>query len=139
MTSRNPTDEPSVQGTVMKEANDESSSAIGCEVWMNLGPSMSREHLTDRHKPARGNGDSKSGRTVGAGLQRASHSMPQKFLAIFCRANSAHTPEYPCKVLLRFEAAGHRDVQDTPLGRAQHFLRALYPMTHNKVMRGLAG
>jgi len=53
----------------MKEANDESSSAIGCEVWMNLGPSMSCEHLTDRHKPARGNGGSKSGRTVGAGLQ----------------------------------------------------------------------
>ena len=32
MTSRNPTDEISVQGTVMKEANDENSSAIGCEV-----------------------------------------------------------------------------------------------------------
>ena len=32
MTSRNPTDETSVQGTVMKEANDENSSAIGCEV-----------------------------------------------------------------------------------------------------------
>jgi hypothetical protein len=31
-------------------------------------------------------------------------------------------------VLLRFEAAGHRNVQDTRLGGAQHFLRALYPM-----------
>src|SRR5258708_14442114 len=77
MTSRNPTDETSVQGTVMKDANDESSSAIGCEVC-------------------------KSGRTVGEGLQSGSHSMPQKFLAIFCRANSAHTAEYPCKVLLCF-------------------------------------
>jgi hypothetical protein len=37
MTSRNPTDEASVQGTVMKEANDENSSAIGCEVERDLG------------------------------------------------------------------------------------------------------
>jgi hypothetical protein len=65
--------------------------------------------------------------------------MPQKFLAIFCRANSAHTAEYPCKVLLRFEAADGRDVQDTPLGRAQHFLRTLYRVTQNKVMLSLAG
>src|SRR5258708_5768229 len=64
--------------------------------------------------------------------------MPQKFLAIFCRADSAHPSEHACKVLLRFEAAGHRDVQDARLGRAQHLLRALYPLTQNKVMRALA-
>jgi hypothetical protein len=29
---RNPTDETSIRGTVMKETNDESSSAVGCEV-----------------------------------------------------------------------------------------------------------
>src|SRR6267142_5516577 len=100
---------------------------------------MSCEHLMDRHKPARGRSGSKSGRTVRAGLQSARHSMPQKFLAIFCRADSAHPAEHPCKVLLRFEAAAHRDVQDTRLGRAQHLLRPLYPMTQNKVMRALAG
>jgi hypothetical protein len=65
--------------------------------------------------------------------------MPQKFLAIFCRAGSAHPAEQACKVLLRFEAAGHRDVQDTRLGRAQHFLRTLYPIAQDKVMRALAG
>jgi hypothetical protein len=74
-----------------------------------------------------------------AALQNASRSVPQKFLAIFCRAYSAHPAENPCKVLLRFETAAHRDVQHTRLGRPQHFLRALYPMTQNKVMRTLAG
>jgi len=59
--------------------------------------------------------------------QSASHSMPQSFLAIFCRADSADPAEHPWKVLLRFEAGGHRNVQDTRLGRAQHLLRALYP------------
>ena len=46
---RNPTDEMSIQATVMKETNDESSAAIGCEVWMKLGSPMSCAHLTDRH------------------------------------------------------------------------------------------
>src|SRR6267154_6737410 len=98
---------------------------------------MSCEHLMDRHKPARGRSGSKSGCTVRAGLQSARHSMPQKFLAIFCRADSAHPAEYPRKVLLRFEAARNCDVQDTRLGRGQHFLRTLYPMTQDKVMRAL--
>jgi hypothetical protein len=39
--------------------------------------------------------------------------MPQKFLAILCRAGSAHPAEHPCKVLLRFEAAGHRDIKES--------------------------
>jgi hypothetical protein len=52
----------------MKETNDESSSAIGREVWMKLGSSMSCEHLADRHKLARGSGGSKGGRTVRAGI-----------------------------------------------------------------------
>jgi len=52
----------------MKETNDESSSAIGCDVWMKLGSSMSCEHLGDRHKPARKSSGSKSWRTVRAGL-----------------------------------------------------------------------
>ena len=69
----------------------------------------------------------------------ASHSMPQKFLAIFCRAGSAHPTEHSCKVLLGFEAAGYRDVQDTRLCRAQHFFRTLYSVTQDKVMRALAG
>jgi hypothetical protein len=33
----------------MKEANDQSSSAIGREVGTKLGSTMSCEHLTDRH------------------------------------------------------------------------------------------
>ena len=65
--------------------------------------------------------------------------MPQKFLAIFCRADSTHVAEHSRKVLLRFEAAGHGDIQHTRLCRAQHFLRTLYPMTQDKVMRALAG
>ena len=90
-------------------------------------------------QPVRGSSGSKSGRIVRAGLQSASYSMAQKFLAIFCGAYSAHLAEHPCKVLLRFEAARNCDVQDTRLGRGQHFLRTLYPMTQDKVMRALAG
>ena len=81
----------------------------------------------------------KGRRSMGADLQNASRSVVQKFLAIFCRADSAHPAEHPGKVLLRFEAAAHRDIQNTRLGRAQHFLIALYSMTQNKVMRALAG
>src|SRR3981081_3292859 len=85
---RNQTDETSIQGTVMKGATDWCASAIGCEVWMKLGSATSCELLTGRHKPARGSGGGKSGRTVRAGVQNASHSMPQKFLAIFCGTDS---------------------------------------------------
>ena len=74
-----------------------------------------------------------------AALQDASRPLAQEFLAIFCRADSTHPAEHPCKVLLRFEAAAHRDVQDTRLGCTQHFFRALPPMTQNTVMRALAG
>src|SRR5580692_1197744 len=64
--------------------------------------------------------------------------LAQKLSAIFGRARSAHSAEHPCKVLLRFEAAGHRNVQDTRLGGAQHFLRALDSLADNKLMRALA-
>jgi hypothetical protein len=90
-------------------------------------------------QPVWGSNGSKGGRTVTAGLQNASRSMAQKFLAVFCGAYSAHPAKHPCKVLLRFEAAGHRNVQDTRLGGGQHFLRTLYSMTQDKVMRALAG
>jgi hypothetical protein len=49
----------------MKGTNDESSTAIGREVWMKLGSTMSCEHLMRRH-----NMPAKSGRTGGPGLQR---------------------------------------------------------------------
>jgi len=42
--------------------------------------------------------------------------------AIFGRAGPAHMTEHSRKVLLRFEAARHRDIQDMHLARAQHFL-----------------
>jgi hypothetical protein len=42
------------------------------------------------------------------------------------------------KVLLRFEPAGYRDIQNTRLGRAQHFFRVLDPKTQDKLMRCLS-
>jgi len=71
-------------------------------------------------------------------LQNASRFVAQNFLAIFCRADSAHAAEYPGKVLLRFEAAGNRDVQYSPIGSTQHRLSTLNPLTQNKLMRGVA-
>jgi len=65
--------------------------------------------------------------------------MTEKLLPIFCRADSTHLAEHTRKVLLRFEATSHCDIQDTRLGGAQHFLGTLYPMTENKLMRGFAG
>ncbi len=51
---------------------------------------------------------------MSVGLPSASRSVAQEFLAIFCRAGSAHPAEHPCKVLLRFEAASpHIDVLET--------------------------
>jgi hypothetical protein len=41
-------------------------------------------------------------------------------------------------VLLRFEAACHRDVKDTHFGRAQHLFRTLYPLTEDKLVGALA-
>jgi hypothetical protein len=64
--------------------------------------------------------------------------LAQKFLAIFRGAGSAHFAEHSGKVLLSLEAARHRDVQDSRLGGAQHFLRTLYPLADNKLMRALA-
>ena len=63
---------------------------------------------------------SASGRQV----RNASPSLllAQKFLPIFRGAGSAHFAEHSGKVLLRLEAARHRDVQHTRLGGAQHFL-----------------
>ena len=65
--------------------------------------------------------------------------LAQKFLPIFRWAGSTHSAEHSGKVLLRLEAAGHRNVQDTRLGGAQHFLRALDSLADNKLMRALAG
>jgi hypothetical protein len=49
----------------------------------------------------------------------------QNLVSIFGRAGSAHMPEHSRKVLLRFEAAGHGDIQDARARRAQHLLRPL--------------
>ena len=103
----------------MKQANDESSSAIGCEVWMKLGSTMSCAHLADRHNLAAEGIGARAGVPWEQGSKAASHSMPLKFLPIFRRADSAHPAEHPCKVLLRVEPAGHRDVQDSRLDGAQ--------------------
>src|SRR5882762_282017 len=98
---------------------------------------MSR--ASDRHDPPAKAMAARPGVPWEQVLKAANYSMPQKFLAIFCRAGSAHPAEHSCKVLLGFEAAGHRDVQDTRLARAQHFPRTLHPMTQYKVMRAFAG
>jgi hypothetical protein len=42
--------------------------------------------------------------------------------------------EHSRKVLLCFETAGYSDIQNTRLGRAQHFFRALDPKTQDKLM-----
>src|SRR5215469_4311596 len=47
-------------------------------------------------------------------------------VSILRRACTANPAEHPRKVLLRFETAGHGDIQDTCLRRAQHLLRTLY-------------
>jgi hypothetical protein len=49
----------------------------------------------------------------------------QNVVSIFARAGAAHMPEYSRKVLLRFEAAGHGNIQDARPRRAQHLLRPL--------------
>jgi hypothetical protein len=90
---------------------------------------MSCAHLADRHNLAAEAIGARAGVPWEQGSKAASHSMPQKFLPIFRRADSAHPAEHPSKVLLRFEPAGHRDVQDTRLGRAQHLFGTLYPLT----------
>ena len=60
------------------------------------------------------------------------------FQPIFSRAGSTQLTEHSRKVLLGFEAAGHGDIQDTRLGRAQHLLRALYSVAQYKLVRRLA-
>ena len=65
--------------------------------------------------------------------------MAQKFLAIFCRADSTHLAERSREVLLRFEATGHGYVQYSRIGGTQHLLSTLYPMTQDKAMRAFAG
>jgi hypothetical protein len=45
--------------------------------------------------------------------------------------------EHSRKVLLGFEAAGHRDIQYTRLRRAQHLLRTLYSVAQYKLVRRL--
>ena len=43
--------------------------------------------------------------------ETASLPLAQEFLPIFCRAGTAQLPEHSRKVLLRFEAAGHGDIE----------------------------
>ncbi|SRR6266404_3544405 len=57
-------------------------------------------------------------RLTRVGLKNLSRSLAQKFLAILCRAGSAHPAEDSCKVLLCFEPARHSDIQNPLLGRA---------------------
>src|SRR5215470_10619439 len=64
--------------------------------------------------------------------------LSQKFMAIFCRTDSAHTAECARKVLLRFETASYGDVQNTHLGCAQHLFGMLYLLAKHKLMRALA-
>ena len=61
----------------------------------------------------------------------------QKILPILCRANATDIPKDLRKMLLGLEAAGHGHVQYSRIGRAQHRLRTLNPLTPNKLMRGL--
>jgi len=70
-------------------------------------------------------------------LRRESRPVVQKLLGKFRRAGSADPAEHSRKMLLRFEAARDRDVQDTLLGRAQQLLRTFDPMTEDKLMRTL--
>jgi hypothetical protein len=63
----------------------------------------------------------------------------QKFLPIFRWAGSAQLPEHSRKVLLRFEAAGHGDIQDSHVGRPQHVLCALDSMVQDKLVRAFPG
>jgi hypothetical protein len=68
----------------------------------------------------------------------ASCSNIQKVPAIFRGTGSASLSEHAGKVLLRLEATGYRNIQDTGLRRAQHVLRAFHPETKNKLVRALS-
>jgi len=67
------------------------------------------------------------------------HFVVQKFLAILCRASSAHVTEDLRKMLLAFEATGHGYIHHSRVGGAQHLFGTLYPLTQQKLMGGLAG
>lgn len=56
---------------------------------------------------------------------RMALAFTQNLVSILGRAGSARLSEHLRKVLLRFEAAGHGDIQDARLRRAQHILRPL--------------
>lgn len=58
--------------------------------------------------------------------------------AIFRWADPTHLTEYLCKMLLGLEAARDRYIDDSHVSGAQHFFRALYPLTQYKSVRGLA-
>src|SRR5215467_5935242 len=60
------------------------------------------------------------------------------FHPIFSRADSTQMAEHSRKVLLGFEAAGHCDIQYTPIRRAQHLFRTLYSVAQYKLVRRLA-
>ena len=65
--------------------------------------------------------------------------LAENVVPILRRAGTAHPAEYPRKVLLRFKSARYRDIKNPHVGLAQHFLRTLYPLPQDKLMRALAG
>jgi hypothetical protein len=63
--------------------------------------------------------------------------LAQEFLPILCRAGSAYAPKHPRKVLLRFEATSHGNIQHPRLCRAQHLLCTFDPSVQDKLVRAL--
>jgi len=67
--------------------------------------------MTGRHNLRAGGNGGKRRADCGRRLPSASHSMTEKLLLIFCRADSTHLAEHTRKVLLRFEATSHCDIK----------------------------
>jgi hypothetical protein len=88
---------------------------------------MSQQDKTRGVLDAVGRGSpTKSSCFIRASPHSASRLLAQKVLAIFCGAGSAHPPEDPRKMLLRFEPACHGDIQDTRVLIMQHLLCTFY-------------
>ena len=74
-----------------------------------------------------------------SGMHPLSLLLAQKFLPIFRWAGCAQLPEHSRKMLLRFEAAGHGDIQNSHVGRPQHLLCALDSMVQDKLVGAFPG
>jgi hypothetical protein len=61
--------------------------------------------------------------------------LAQKLFPVFCGAGSAQLPKHSREVLLRFEAAGHGDIQDAHVGGSQHPLGALDSLVQVELVR----